>query len=253
MILSGTASYLKAEVLYDGSLGTTPNLQGWRYQTFPLTNSGAAQSPTNGVTRLDTTAVTSSLAGYFSALPGLGSHPDVPVLDRTIGFRVTWDVLIHSETHDNPDRAGFSVIVISDDLKGLEIAFWEDEIWVQHDDVSNTFFTHGEGAMFDTTTALTRYELEVLDDSYDLLANGTSVLTGALRDYSSYTNPNPFLEIPYKSQSFLFLGDDTSSAAADIDLAFVSVIVPEPSTMAVVMLVGFTTAAGLRPSSRFLV
>lgn len=221
-------------VLYDGTAPTTlPATQGWIYVTNPISSASATQTANSGFTTLDTTpdAAMGDMAGYFSEFPFLGSHPNVPTLDHTQGYRVTWDVQIDSENHLGVDRAGFSVIVISENsTKALEIAFWEDEIWVQDDTPS--IFTHGEGVAFDTTTAMTHYELRVLGNSYDILADNTSILTGNMRDYTAFnSSPVPFNSgFPYDRSSFLFFGDDTGAGEATVDLAGISTFdsVPEP-------------------------
>lgn len=191
--------------LYDGTLGTLPGAQGWLYLTTPLIGAAATQTAAGGVTTLDTTPVTGEMAGYFGSL-----HPSIPVLDRVAGYTVTIDLRVLSEVHVSNDRAGFSIIALSQDLEGLELAFWEDEIWVQ----SGPAFLHAEGVAFDTTNAMTQFALTILGTNYFLFADGTQILTGALRNYSAFGPP-------YTLANFLFFGDDTSSAAAEVEIATV--------------------------------
>jgi hypothetical protein len=119
------------------------------------------------------------------------------------------------------------MIVTSEDSIGLELGFWRDEIWAQND---NPLFTHAEGVSFDTTGSLIRYDLTVLNSGYTLFADGSPILSNFLRDYTAFSNP--LFDFPYKTPSFLFFGDDTSSASATINLASISVTtsvaVPEP-------------------------
>jgi len=221
-------------VLYDGTTPTTlPGTQGWVYVSNPFSGASATQTANSGYTTLDTTpdAAMSDMAGYFSELPFLGTNPNVPTLDNTQGYRVTWDVQIIAENHASIDRAGFSVIVISENsTKALEVAFWEDKIWVQ-DDTPN-IFTQGEGVAYDTTAAMTRYELRVLGNNYDLLVDNTSILTGQMRDYTAFnSSPVPLNPgFPYDRSSFLFFGDNTGSGEAIVNLARISTFdsVPEP-------------------------
>jgi hypothetical protein len=108
---------------------------------------------------------------------------------------------------------------------GVEIAFWENEIWAQLD---SPLFTHGEGTVFDTNVGLVQYDLAIQGDSYSLYAGGSDILNGALRNYSAHKNQ------VYSMQNFLFFGDDTSSAAGVSELAYIEVLdyaVPEPSTV----------------------
>src|SRR5215813_1102350 len=130
-----------AATLYDGSMGTAPASQGWLYNKPP----GATETLISDAVRLDTTSASSVQAGYSKLSQPM---PLVP------GFVLGFDVQIQSESHATPDRAGFSVIALSNSVLGIEVAFWAGEIWVQ-----NAGFTHGEGVAFDTTAARTHYDL----------------------------------------------------------------------------------------------
>lgn len=218
----------KPTVMYDGSLGTLPSSQNFLYVTNPLFGALAQQTLVPGGVRLDTTPVTGEYAGYFGLTP--------PTLNRNSGYTLRFTLKINSETHagsdkngdGKDDRAGFSVIAMSSDVRGIELGFWGKEIWAQHDGAaepppnSNTLFTHAEGAAFNTTAAPVNYELTVLGEAYTLTANGAQILHGRLRDYSAAVVPFPVN--PYTTPNLIFLGDDTPSASADIELSGVSVI-----------------------------
>src|SRR5262245_11424520 len=199
-------------VLYDGALGGTPNTQGFTFQAFPPT--GATQTFADGVTTLTTTQSVS--AGYFEIVT---SKVD---LNRTTGYTVTFAAQVAAESHSNNNRAGFSIIAISSDKKGIELGFWTNEIWAQADGIvppGSGIFTHAEGAAFDTTAALTTFQLYLKGDTYTLSVGGTPILTGSVRDYSAFTGPVD----PYETPNFLFLGDDTTSAGATLKLSYVAV------------------------------
>ena len=225
--LSAVALPAPAGVLYDGSdtLRPLPGDQGWAYGTDPLFGASVTQTALPVGVRLDSTAVAGERAGYFSEEPVFHSfiHPGMEPLDRAAGYTVTFDVKINSEGHTSSDRAGFSIIAISSDLMGIELGFWEDTIFAQE-----AGFTHAEDAAFGTA-AMTRYELAIAGGSYALRAGGSAmpILTGTLRDYSPASVPTPDV---YEIPSFLFLGDDTGSAAASVDIAYVE-LVPEPATL----------------------
>ena len=68
-----------AVVPCDGALNSQPDAQQWVF----VPNGTHARSVGSGVTALDTTADTSALVGYFSFVPLLGAHPEVPVIDLT--------------------------------------------------------------------------------------------------------------------------------------------------------------------------
>lgn len=210
--------------LYDGALGTMPQQQGWAYGGLPL---GALPTPTigGGATTLTTTAALTIQAGFSAARGGfLGSTAPVPELSRTQGFTVTFRVQVQGETHSGNDRAGFSVIVLASDRRGIELGFWQNEIWAQEGGTSK-LFTHAEGATFDTTSALTTYELVVQGDAYRLLSGGQQVLAGAVRDYTAFSGPIN----PYTTPNYLFFGDNTTSAAAVMRLALIEVAVAQPA------------------------
>ena len=210
-------------VLYDGELGGTPGSQNFTYVTFPFSSS-VNESVSGNKTILDTTAARGDYAGYFNN-PG-----DIPALDRGAGFAVNFTVRIDTEAHSGSDRnndgiddrSGFSVIVISSDLAAVELGFWENEIWIQEggNDVppNGDLFTHAEGAAYNTTEALVDYCLEIFNDSYSLSADGVPVLNGTLRDYTAFSGPMD----PYETANLIFLGDDTTSSSARVEISRVS-------------------------------
>jgi hypothetical protein len=207
------------QVLYDGSLNTgTPDTQGFVYATQPFQAAQATQSFAGGVTTLDTTPARSESAGYFAGI----LTKTLPTLNRMTGYTVRFTVQITSEQHVNNDRAGFSIIALSSDHKGIELGFWKDHIWAQNYD-GTTQFTHGEDAEFNTTAALTAYDLTISGDTYTLRSGGNVVLTGNLRNYSGFG-------LPYNTPNFLFLGDNTSSAQAKILFSFASLTLGTPAT-----------------------
>jgi len=194
-------------LLYDGCLESTPNQQGFSYLAV---GQSASRLSVGGVTVLDTTGEISDQAGYFSR----EEHP----LDRRLGFKLHFTMQIGEEEHLSSHRAGFSVIVLSDDLQGLELAFWEDEIWAQEGGSADSLFTHAEGTSFDTTSDLTTYELSVRNDTYSLSTGGTPILSGPLRDYTAFDG---FPDI-YESPGLIFLGDNSTRAAAKTAVSFVA-------------------------------
>jgi hypothetical protein len=109
----------------------------------------------------------------------------------------------------------------------MELAFWEDRIWVQEDDAESAsdLFTQAEGVAVDTTASLDRYDLAVFGDGYELFLNGDAapILSGSLRNYSNFSGPVD----PYDIPSFLFLGDDTTRAETRVEIGFLSVTTAE--------------------------
>ena len=234
-------------VVYDAGLGTTPGSQGW----LAFLDSNSTQSINNGRLELDTTADFDERSGYFSESTANGAfrHPGLPnPLDANIGFGVQFDLQVLSEQHANrddngdglDDRAGFSLIVISNDLTGLELAFFEDRIWAYADasEGANSLFTQAEGVDFDTT-AVTQYELNFSASGYRLLADGQQVLSGQLRNYNPSGVEAPFN--PYDNPNFVFWGDNTRSASAQVSLSQMTVTaIPEPAGLIPMALIAAT-------------
>ena len=192
-----------AQILYDGSLGL-PAGQGWSYFA-----TGGTQTPTNSGVQLDTAAANGFQAGYSFSTPRL---------NRTNGFTLHFTSRVTAESHTTAHRAGFSVIVLTDDKRGLELAFWTNTIFAQAD---SPLFTHAEEAVFPTTNAVD-YALTFHPTNYLLTANGTPILTGPVRDYSAFNGfPNP-----YSTPNFLFFGDDATSAGGITILNQVALILP---------------------------
>jgi hypothetical protein len=210
-------------ILYDAALGGTPETQG--KLAFRGSRAGAAtQLFADGATTFDTMANQADAAGYFA------DPRSLPELDRQRGYALRFTVQVLEEYHADSDkdgdgmgdRAGFSVIALSSDTRGIEIGFWLDQVWAQEQGAAEppagTLFTHAEGAAFDTTSALVDYTLAVHGDYYELSAGGALILRGLLRDYTSFEGPVN----PYRTPNFIFLGDDTGSARAVIRLASVA-------------------------------
>ncbi len=141
-----------------------------------------------------------------------------PKLDRTTGYSLSFKLAVTSEV-SNPNRAGFSIILNSEDARGIELGFKNDRIFAQ----SRTF-TESENAVF-STNALTDYKLAVKGDGYELFANNASILKGALQTYQfdpATSNP-PLPASPYTLPSFLFLGDNTDQGRASVTLGAIAI------------------------------
>jgi hypothetical protein len=201
-----------AQVLYDGALGTPPGDQGLVYASVP---DSSFASSVGGVTTLDTTAQDGIYAGFGAQ----------PIMDRTAGFTVRVDLRVLTASTRNPSRAGFSLLVLASDARGVEVGFLDDEIYALDD---NPLFVRNEVTGVDTTSAIHRYDLTLLGDFWTLAQNGSEILSGPVRDYSAYAGIFDVYETP----NLLFVGDNTTSARGRTGFTHVSVrAVPEPSVL----------------------
>jgi Domain of unknown function (DUF4347)/FG-GAP-like repeat len=226
-----------------------------------------------GYTNLQITSKTISFLGTSYTVPYfvqgttnnfLPVNSAFPTLDRTQGYTLSFTADLSAEVSANSDRngdglndrAGFSAIVLSSDKKGIELGFQRTstgqiKVFAQEDGSTQvdpslyngangtaynklTLFTQAESALL--SAGVVNYDLIVKDDRYILQANGQTVLTGRLRDYTQATPTIaiPFglsldqaLQIaaltrdqvnPYTKSNFVFLGDDTSDASATVNL-----------------------------------
>ncbi|HEY9657389.1 MAG TPA: calcium-binding protein [Allocoleopsis sp.] len=218
-------------ILYNGTLGTTPDSQGWlAYGTTPV--SIATQSPHLGFTTLS--SPTAGKGGYSNHLSTQATlvNSAFPLLNRTNGYSLSFQVRINSESHSSDtngdglvDRAGFSVTVLSSDRQGIELGFWPNEIWAQRGGTGSNLFTHSPTERaFVATTGMVNYNLLILEGNYYLSANDTIVLQGALQNYTAFSTVGTGLPYnSYTTPNFLFAGDNTSNGASNSDIASLAV------------------------------
>jgi len=222
-------------VLFNGASGGLPPTQGWlSFGTNPLLPSSQLQR--NGLTNL--VSKPGGLGGYSNYRPMTPTlvNPVFPSLQRSIGFALNVQVRVNSESHTAndinndglADRAGFSIIAISSDRLGIELGFWSNEIWAQRGGNATTRFTHSPTERaFRSTGSLISYQLIVLNNTYILTANQNFVLTGPLKDYSGFDHVAA--KVPYNlyaTPNFFFVGDNTKSGDADVDIGLLTISTP---------------------------
>lgn len=213
--LAGRPVAGRPAALYDAALGGTPDGQGMRYvaadDTFLGPPVAASQAFVGGLTALDTGGHLGDHAGYFA------DPAHVPDLDRSAGFTLTLRLQLAAEQHSGQSRAGLSLTVLANDLRGVEIGFWPDRVWAQSD---SPLFSRAEEAPLDTTRLIT-YELAVSGERYTL-SGGGATLSGPLRDYRAAPVG------VYRTPDLIFLGDNTASAGALARIVYVDVAVTAP-------------------------
>ena len=249
VILSSSAGAGAATVtLFDSAPGSLPGSQGELFFCAELLCLGGPESTWvssagAGIGAVfDTTPTNSPRVGYANYIPLLTPLP-AHSLDRMTGVTLDFGLQVGAEAHTNANRSGFSIIVVTDDLFGVELAFWQDagagigEVWAQE-----VGFSHAEGAAYDTSSTLTNYSLEILGSGYSLLAGGTPLLSGALRNLSGVAS----LDV-YAIPNYIFLGDNTTSARSRVMLGDITLTtVPLPPSIALML----ATCVGLLVQGR---
>jgi hypothetical protein len=256
IIAAGTFDRVGAvtTVLYDSSLGGTPGSGANPYLSFNNPDAGSSQTFISGAagTNLNTfnTVVNpflptneSSRAGYSNYTTSGGIvNSAFPVLDRITGYTLSFTFKANSQTNNGTNgdfRAGFSAIILGNDNRGIEIGFRKQntkvvgltpDIFSQNDSNFNSLGEQNNtiGTILDN---LNTYQLNVLGNTYQLTSGGNTLLTGLVRDYTGATGP---LSSVYRTPNFIFLGDNTTSAGASVDITNISITtnatsVPEPS------------------------
>ena len=250
--LATQPAYAAVTVLYDHALGGTPTAQGW----LAGARTGGSETVTPVGTLLDTTAANSIYAGYSNydfgiqiappdVFPTSFKNPLFPVLDRAAGFTLTITVQLGGLVNDGPNgpnRGGFNVTLLGADREGIEIGFQPGRIFAQ-DGVpfvaGETTASAGQNpASLDVPAlmaAMTTYDLTIHGERYTLATAGQSLLAGDVRDYTSASG---FGTSVYRTGSFLFVGDDTTSARGQLLLRNVvlAMPVPEPGTLLLFLL-----------------
>ncbi|QQE11491.1 PEP-CTERM sorting domain-containing protein [Planctomycetota bacterium] len=223
-----------AVVLYDAALDTSPSTQGFTMGVLPLTGANASASSNSNYTRIDTATTMSDKLGFFSHNPFATSivHPNMPDMDLATGFNLHFTLQIEEENHSRENRGGFSIILLSNNKVGIEIAFWEDQIFSYHDDNTGELFFKAETTAIDTTASMIEYNLSLHNSTYMLYADGNVIMTGSTRDYTPWVGTIDPFEIP----NFLFFGDDTTSGSSIAKIGLVEITdIPEPATASLLL------------------
>jgi len=236
MLLTPNQSMAGVITLYDGASNVTPNQYNVPSQWLNFGSlNGGTQTVSGGLTNLDTSSSNAAYAGYSNyniANPPVSSslitpttlvNPSFPSLDRNAGYNLSFTVRINSQANNGTNgayRAGFSVIALSSDKQGIEIGFRTDDIFAQVNSSFNSISPAEQKTGINSLLSnLTTYNLNISGNNYTLTSNATTLLSGLLRDYTTATG---FGSDVYRTPNFVFLGDDTTSAQANIDLKSVT-------------------------------
>lgn len=143
-----------------------------------------------------------------------------PILNRADGFTLSFQLALPTEV-SAANRAGFSLMVISNDTAGIELGFKSTAIFAQ----ASSFGAAETVSPGFSLSGLVDYAIAIKDNGYQLFANNSLILSGALRNYNFDPNTSqPRLPFnPYTLPNFLFLGDNTDQGHATITLGAVTI------------------------------
>jgi len=217
--------------LYDDTQTNLPNNQQWL--SYFATGSVTTTATADGVNMQTDNNAKAGFSNY-PALPFGFKNPAFPALDSNTGFTLSFSMQLNNEQHISNYRSGFNVILLDKNSQGVELGFWQDSIWSQSD--SPLFQAKDEQVSFNTSNLLISYNLTLFDNNFFLAQDDNLLLTGDLKDYSAFSG-GPLGSIPYSLSSYLFLGDNSSSALADVTLGRITLsdtpqfIVPLPPSI----------------------
>jgi hypothetical protein len=123
----------------------------------------------------------------FNSITLQPTNPTFPILDPNVGFTVAFNLAITQES-SNPNRAGFSIVVVSNDLsKAIELGFKEqgantDIIFAQNANLNAATAGETSTVPLEISTSKT-YQLTFKNNTYALTGDGIQLLSGPLRDY----------------------------------------------------------------------
>lgn len=255
-LLSAGSALAQTVTLYSAVGGTKPDAQG----SLVLGNiTGAVETFQAGppaFTNLNSSGNPSIYAGYSNynagpAAPPVGFtpttsvNPAFPTLNAASGFTLSFTMQLVAESHSSSDRAGFSVLLLGNDKKGIEIGFQNGGVFSQSSSFTQAETNFG-GGLPSVLGSLTSYDLRITGGNYTLSTGNMTLLTGAVRDY---TGASGFGTDVYRTSNFVFLGDDTTAASASINLAAASITAstaaPEPGSGLLALLGALAPAAAL--------
>ena len=106
-------------------------------------------------------------------------------------------------------EAGFSWIVLSDDLLGVDLGLGASEVFARSSELERA--EENRDLPFRIDKEYADFELDIQENEYRLSANEQEILVGSLRDYSDAGQP-------YTVPNLLFFGDNAESAGASVNL-----------------------------------
>jgi Ca2+-binding RTX toxin-like protein len=278
-----------------GSAGTTtlaPSTKSWfSYQNsgdYPGGTGTATNTVANGnLTFTTDRPVAAGYSNYKVTLPEIAQvlagganittsilNNNNPVLDRTKGYQFSFSGKVLSESRDSgtgvnnsdknndgkDDRAGFTVTLISNDLRGIELQFWTDRIWARTDgltqvdrslqpedsplDNNRRLFTQSEYVAINNSDREHQYDVSIQGSSYTVYVDGVAQLSGRIRDYTAAVNAPVTVQLPfpfsgtrtigtpdfYEQPNLIFFGDKNPNAQASVSLSKVSLTTNETFT-----------------------
>ena len=240
MAAMGSATGPVVELYRGQTAGVTTTLtqEGWQQASTDFTSNFFTAG--DGVTLFDSRYRTTLAAGWAThgTITGNQIHPGAPVLDALTGFSVNFQLAVDAEDHSLADdvnadgltdRAGFTVIVLASDGRGICLNFWKNRIWASGDDAQGgILLAQAEGVAQDGAemAELRPYRLTMYREAWKLTAGGPVLLHGPRRDYRSHPGirlPSGAVLNPFNKPNIIAPGDGSLEASAAVRIGPVSV------------------------------
>lgn len=215
--------------LYDASLGTLPESQGWTMGTgTPGSSNLDDWYVDNGVLHMPLQYGTSETAEGFALPPK--EHPLIEPMVLSDGFQISWDLRVTN--HIGTSFGAFVVWMVSDTPgRGIHFGFTDNQVYLYR---GNPTYAQKKVSLANylpgyQTSDWVDYQLDVLGNDYSLRADGIEILFGQLEQFTH----------PYYSamRNSLCFGNDNAAASGHAEMTHFTQV-PEPATLMLVVLGG---------------
>ena len=237
-ILMTATSYANT-VLFDGSLGTTLDQEGWYLNQTTNASPNSQTANAGGYTRYDTTGTNSNILYYssfnWSTLETVHPAYDTLSFDRMQGFEYYMTIQVQSIATQSPYYSALLFSILSNDRYGMGFMFFENSISAYYWNGSTAVWR--ESSSLHNPTELTDYRISINNSEYALYVNDDvdPLISGDLI-YFTYSG--------FATNSF-HIGDGSPVGRGVVDIYEISTsiggsTIPEPATIVLSIISGLS-------------